>query len=317
MRCSGRRAGCRPATKALTAAFLFTAALAVVLVSGCGQPSPSGRMKVAVTTVPLADFAREVGGDLVEVETLIPPGASPHNFEPTAGQFAFLSEAGVFVMNGLELESWASDVVGKVGNEDLVEVKAADAVPHDRLIRAGDYGGDTDLTGPYDPHVWLDPTLASYQVDAIADGFARADPGNRATYKANAAAYKEKLAALDAELASRTSAFSSRSFVALHPAWTYLARRYGLDQAGVVEELPGKEPSGKQVRELVDEIKGRGIKVVFAEPQFSPRAAEAIAEESGARVLTLDPLGDPESPEVSTYVKMMQHDASVMEEAMR
>jgi zinc transport system substrate-binding protein len=300
----------------LTAA--LTAALAAAaLAAGCGQQAPSGRMKVAVTTAPLADFARNVGGDMVEVETLVPPGASPHTYEPTAGQFQFLSDASVLVTNGLGLEAWVSDVIAKVGGKDLVEVKAGDAVPRDRLIRAGDYGGDTDLSGPYDPHVWLDPTLAAYQVDAIAEGFARADPDNSEAYLANAASYKEKLAGLDAELSERTSAFSRKSFVALHPAWTYFARRYGLEQAGVVEELPGKEPSARQIRELLDEIKARGITVVFAEPQFSPQAAEAIASEGGARVLTLDPLGDPDRPDVSTYIRMMRHDTAVMEEGMR
>jgi zinc transport system substrate-binding protein len=274
-------------------------------------------MKVVATIAPLEDFARAVGDDLVEVKVLVPPGASPHTFEPTTGQFAFLSEASVFVMNGLELETWATDVVGKVGNENMVKVVAGDAIPKERLIKAGQYGAEADEGRPYDPHVWLDPTLAAYEVNAIAGAYSKADPAHRDTYIRNAATYIQQLNALDREIAGETAAFSKKSFIALHPAWTYFARRYGLDQIGVVEEMPGKEPSGSQINRLVDQIKSRGITVVFAEPQFNPKAAEVIAREGGSQVKMLDPLGNPEKPDVSSYVKLMRHDVAVMGEALR
>lgn len=117
-------------------------------IAGCGRAKQSGRLKVAVSIVPLADFTREVGGDLVEVETLVPPGASPHTFEPTAGQLAFLSRAKVFVTSGLQLEAWAADVFGKVGNKGVVKVVAADAIPRDMLLKTSeaDAGGLTTRT---------------------------------------------------------------------------------------------------------------------------------------------------------------------------
>ena len=291
-------------------------ALAVAL-PGCSPAKQSGRLKVAVSIVPLADFVRQVGDGLVEVETLVPPGASAHTYEPTARQLAFLTQAGLFVTNGLQLETWASSVVDKVGNRELLKVVASDAIPRSRLIKAGQYGGERDLAGPYDPHVWLDPALAAYEVDAVAAGLAKADPTHAATYMKNAAAYKQKLKTLDSEIASRTAAFSKKDFVALHPAWAYFARRYGLTQAGAIEELPGQEPSGKKIKKLIDDIIQRKIDVVFAEPQTNPKAAQVVADEAGARLLFLDALGNPDKPDVSTYIKMVRHDAAVMEEALR
>jgi len=282
-------------------------------IAGCGRAKQSGRLKVAVSIVPLADFTREVGGDLVEVETLVPPGASPHTFEPTAGQVAFLSRAKVFVTSGLQLEAWAADVFSKVGNKGVVKVVAADAIPRDMLLKTS----EADAGGPYDPHVWLDPTLAIYQVNAIARGLAKADPAHADTYRANAEAYVRKLKDLDRQLAGETAAFTKRSFVALHPAWSYFARRYGLVEAGAIEEVPSKEPSGRLINKLVDEIKRQGITVVFAEPQINPKAAEVVAQEGGAKVKVIDPLGNPDKPDASTYIKLMQHNVAVMAEVLK
>jgi zinc transport system substrate-binding protein len=285
----------------------------VLLVAGCGTAKQSGRLEVAVSIVPLADFTREVGGDLVEVETLVPPGASPHTFEPTAGQLAFLSRAKVFVTSGLQLETWAADVFSKVGNKGVVKVVAADAIPRDMLLKTS----EADAGGPYDPHVWLDPTLAIHQVNAIARGLAKADPAHAGTYRDNAAAYGRKLKDLDSRLASETATFTKKSFVALHPAWSYFARRYGLVEAGAIEEVPSKEPSGELISKLVDEIKKQGITVVFAEPQINPKAAEVVAQEGGAKVKFIDPLGNPDKPDVSTYIKLMQHNVAVMAEVLK
>jgi zinc transport system substrate-binding protein len=295
------------------AALVSVLAVGALAVAGCGTGAQSGRLKVAASIVPLADFVRQVGGDLVDVQTLVPPGASPHTYEPTAGQLAFLSQAKVFVTNGLQLESWAADVLGKVGNKGVVRVVAADAIPKDKLLKTS----EVDVEGPYDPHVWLDPTLAAYEVNAIAEGLSRADPEHADVYRANAAAYVDKLGELDGRLAGETAAFTKKEFVALHPAWAYFARRYGLVEAAAVEEVPSKEPSGRLINRIVDDMKRKGITVVFAEPQINPKAAEVIAAETGAQVKFIDPLGDPGKPDVSTYVRLMEHNVDVMAEILR
>ena len=298
--------------------------LAVCLVAGCSARSESdNRIRVAASIVPVADFCRNVGGDLVEVRSLIPAQAGcGHTFEPTVGQIKFLADADVFVINGLGLESWASDVVSKVGNPKQVTMVASDSIPRRLLLPTG----DADLLSSarkgenvYDPHVWLDPSLAIYEVEAIRDCLGRVDPVHRAQYTKNAAAYIEKLKALDAKVAVLIAPARRKEFVATHPTWTYFARRYGVVQAGEVEELPGKEPSLAQINLLMDKVRDLGIKAVFAEPQLSPKAVEVIAQDAGPRVkvFTVDPVGDPENPAVATYVKLMERNAAIICEAMK
>lgn len=285
--------------------------LATMGVAGCGEKEASGGpMKVAASIAPLADFCRQVGGGLVEVELMVPPGASPHTYEPTASQMKFLSDAEVLVLNGLELETWVADVVRKADNPELVEVVAGESVPESNLIEAvGEHG-------LYDPHVWLDPKLAIHEVEAIRDGFIEADPANRQAYTDNADRYMRELVALDGRIKKDTAAFTRKAFVAFHPSFTYYARRYGLDQVGVIEELPGKEPGAGEIADIIEKIKESGATVVLAEPQFSPKVAETIAAEADVGVVTVDPLGDPDNPATNTYVKLMEYGTRELSKAM-
>lgn len=299
--------------KIVPVALVVTALVTTALlgVTGCGEEEAKGPMKVAASTVPLADFCAEVGGDLVEVRTMVPPGSSPHTFEPTTETMKFMSDAKVFVQNGLNLEAWAADTLKKVDNQELVDVVAGDNVPKSDLLEVGE--------GVYDPHVWLDPNLAIYEVEAIRDGFILADPDNEETYKENAEAYIEKLGELDEYVKGETSTFTVKKFVSFHPAFRYFAARYGLEQVGSIEEVPGKEPSVGEIATLVDLMRSENVTVVFTEPQFDPQAAEAIAAEAGADVIlkSLDPLGDTDDPETCTYVKLIKHDTGVMAEVMK
>jgi len=304
-------------------AAIISAAMALAVmfgIPGCGRKEPregSGgdTLKVAADIMPMADFCRHVGGDLVEVEILIPAGASPHTYELTSEQMKFLSEADLLVTNGLGLIPWAEDLYRKVDNPGLVAMAAAEAVPRSELIEV-DGGGEN---GVYDPHVWLDPNLAVYQVEAIRDALVEADPENGEEYRENAKKFIEELKELDGYIREKVAAFTETKFVSFHPAWGYFARRYGLEQVGVVEELPGKEPSAGEIAELVDLIKEEGVRVVFTEPQFNPKAAEAITGETGAEVVLkdLDPLGDPDDSERDGYIKLIRYDLGVMEGVMR
>lgn len=320
---------------------LFVAST-ICMTAGCGGMDTGGdRIKAAVEIAPLADFCRNVGGDLVEVRTMVPPGSSPHSYELTTGQMTFLTEADILVTNGLGLTPWADEVFEGLDNPDLVTVVAGVAVPQSELIEAGEYSnhGDEEAAryneglgkgreldeaeyhehGVYDPHVWLDPSLALYIVESIRDGLIEVDRENEITYRDNADRYLKELRNLDAQIMQEVGNYTSLKFISFHSSWTYFAQRYGLEQMGVIEELPGKEPSTGEIADLVDLVEARGVRVIFAEPQFSPRAAEAVAEESGGTVVVkmLDPLGDPENPDTDTYIKMMKHDLAVMGEALR
>jgi zinc transport system substrate-binding protein len=267
-----------------------------------------GKLKVVASIAPLADFARQVGKDRVNVLLLLPPGASPHTYEPVPRTVQQISKARIFIEVGAGLEFWADRLIAATA-KGITTVTCSDGI---QLIRGEDH--DHALSN-VNPHIWLDPVICMKIVDRIAAAFAAADPANATFYRKNAAAYASRLAALDREIAQTVKTFRTREYVTFHPAWDYFARRYGLRVAGVIEEAPGKEPTPRHVQRLLDEVRQMKTKVIFAEPQFSPRIAEAIAQEAGARVLMLDPIGGEGGRE--TYIDLMKYNLAMMEKAMK
>ena len=292
---------------------LSTLVLMTFLLGGCGgTPTPDAdKVKVAVSIAPLADLAQQVGGEHVTVTTLVPPAASPHTYELTPTQVKEVAEANVLALIGLGFEFWAEDVVESAANPDLIVVYTSEGIEivHDEH----EHEHEGHKVG--NPHVWLDPRNAMVQVGHIRDALVEADPAHQAEYEASAEAYVTQLEALDEEIAAQVATWSYREFIAFHPSWAYFAQRYGLVQAAVVERTPGKEPSPAELAEIIETARRIGARAIFAEPQFSPKAAETIAAESGAQVLFLNPLGGAEGP--TSYLEMMRYNVAQMEKALK
>jgi zinc transport system substrate-binding protein len=235
-------------------------------------------IKVVATISPLADFARQVGGEKVEVTLLLPSGASPHTFEPTPKIVRKIAEASIFLKIGSGLEFWADRMIHSAStNIYIVDSSAGvdlitDIAHHDKH----EHHGPEDRAHA-DPHIWLDPVICIQIISKIETALSTIDPPNALYYKRNAAAYQKKLRQLDKEIAERTKLFRTREYVTFHSAWNYFSRRYGLKVAAVIEESPGKEPAPRQVKKIIEILKRQNTRVVFAEPQFSPKIAETIA----------------------------------------
>ena len=319
-----KQPGCpwpRPKTGSRLRGFILQACLAAwvlaLLTGPAGAAPPAGKLLVAATIVPLGDFCQKIGGDLVQVQVLIPPGASPHAFEPPPSVMARASQARVFVYIGAGLEPWADKLLRSRGGDGLVVVEAAQGVPllkdthqhhHEEAEKPGHSGRhheaeeSADLQPGGNPHIWLDPVLAQDICRKIASAFIQADPGHRAQYEANLKNYLAALDELHREIDSRARGWRLRDFVSFHPSFSYFARRYNLHEVGTIEAAPGREPTPRHLKNLVAAIRGYGIKVVFAEPQLNPRVAEVIAQEAGVKVLKLDPMGGP-PPYGSDYLQ--------------
>jgi zinc transport system substrate-binding protein len=275
------------------------------------------KIRVVATISPLADFAKQVGGDKVEVTLLLPPGASPHTYEPTPKILREISQAEVFLKIGSGLEFWADRMLRAVSKDmEIVDSSAGVDLIRD-ISHTHDHSNDFDRHHgtDTDPHIWLDPTICVQIITKIEAAFSKADPSNAAYYRENAEAYKEKLRELDQEIFQRTKLFRTREYVTFHSAWNYFSRRYGLKVAAVIEESPGKEPSPRHVKKIIDILRSLDTRVIFAEPQFSPKIAETIAREAGAQVLFLDPEGGQKGRE--TYMELMRYNLSVMEKALK
>ncbi len=310
--------------------------LTVILGAGPSQAQPP-KMRVAASILPLADFCRQIGGDKVEVQVLIPPGASPHTFEPSPGTLTGLAQAKVLVYIGGGLEPWIDKFLGSLKEKKPFVVEATHGIALIKEIPEHVRGSDspghrhpekTDKVqedqkeapghdhGAGNPHIWLNPILAQDICHQIAAAFIQVDSKNRAFYEQNLHTYLEKLSGLDKHLANQIAWFKIREFVSFHPSFTYFARRYNLKEVGVIEVAPGREPTPRAFQNIKKAIRHYNIKVIFAEPQFSPRIAEVLAKEAGVEVLFLDPIGG-HPPYGDNYLKMMQFNVETMAKAMK
>jgi zinc transport system substrate-binding protein len=204
------------------------------------------------------------------------------------------------------LEYWADRLVEGAGNPNLAVVDTSQAI--EILEGHGDGSGGN-------PHIWLDPQNAILQVSHIRHALIQADPTHADDYQANAESYIDELQTLDQEIAAEVATWSNQKFIAFHPAWAYFARRYGLEQVAVIEAAPGREPSPAEVAHIVETAQRIGAGAIFAEPQFSAKAAQTIAAESGARVLFLDPLGSSLCD--ACYLNLMRYNVGQMAKALR
>ncbi|GAB4166645.1 MAG: metal ABC transporter substrate-binding protein [Terrimicrobiaceae bacterium] len=300
------------------------AGLAVSLSSLPAQDTPpAGRLRVVTSFLPMQSHAAAIAGDRADVIQLLDKETGPHDFQLTPGDVRKLADADLFVINGVGLEDWLDKLVAQAGNKNLKVVDTSQGItllesPEAVFDRHGhshghDHHGHDHGGGP-NPHVWLDPVLAKEQAGAILQALIAADPANRSAYKANAAAYFQKLDALDSDFRSAISALRNRNLVTFHDAFPYLAKRYGLNYVGYVEEFPEKDPSPKQLAALVQKIREIQVGVIFAEEGYTPNLLERIAEQTGARVSALDTLevgvGSP-----TAYIERMQKNLAAMQGA--
>ncbi|MDR7579540.1 MAG: zinc ABC transporter substrate-binding protein [Armatimonadota bacterium] len=270
-----------------------------LLVAACAPRAPApSNLRVVASFYPLAELVREVGGSRVEVRQLVPPGAEPHDYEPTPGDVAKLREARVFVYNGAGFEPWVEKLAAELP-PDAVRVEATRGLP---LVEAQggepDHEHDEKKTGQgskedarrLDPHVWLDPVLAQDMVDHVTDGLVRADAEGGPEYRERAAALKRRLEDLHHRYERALARCRTKVVLTSHAAFGYLARRYGLRLVSVAGVSPEAEPSPRRVRELVALARREGVRAVFAESAAGDRAVRALAGELGVPVLRLDPL---------------------------
>jgi len=274
------------------------ALMASVLLTACQEEEEveegeTPRVNVVVSLAIFADFVRQVGSDRVDVSTLIPAGADPHTYEPGPSRVAELTNADLVIANGLGLEATLEDVIEENTPSSAISVELAEGLP---LI-------------DNNPHLWLDVQNAIAYLERIRDALAEIDPAGAETYRANTDSYLAELQALDEEVAAAIDSIPSekRKLVTFHDAFPYLAHRYGLELVGVVVASPGKEPSAKDVANLVEAIAAEDVPAVFKEPQLNARILELAADDAGVEVCTL--YSGALDKKVNTYVKLMRFNA--------
>lgn len=256
------------------------------------------RVTVVTTLFPLYDMARAIGGDDADAVLLLPPGLSPHDFEPTPNDIVTIAEADVFVYTGPFMEPWAEDVLAGIGDDGPVTADSSEGisfVPMEAYAEDA-HGHEEDgheHAGGNDPHIWLDFDNAAVMATHIAEAFAEADPVAAPRYAERAADYLVGLAELDYAYGEGLSDCRVRTIVyGGHYAFGYLAHRYGLTHVAAQGFSPDAEPTASELVSLVRQVNDLGIRHIFSEALASPRIAEIIAAESGAGILELNPAGN-------------------------
>ncbi|WP_026368185.1 metal ABC transporter solute-binding protein, Zn/Mn family [Aminiphilus circumscriptus] len=341
--------------------FSVLAAGLLALVAGTAFSSgavaaEAAKLKVTATIFPLYDFARQVGGDRVEVSLLLPPGVEAHTYAPRPGDMIRLGNAEIFLYTGELMEPWAENLVKGVDSPALLVVdtsrgiELAEEDEHDEHVHFGEAessghaaaspeehhghdqkasadahaGGASDhhhLHHGKDPHIWLDPVLARIMVRTIAEAFAAKDPAGAESYRNNAESYAKELAALDREITEGLSACERRTIIyGGHFAFGYFARRYGLEHVSPYPSFaPDAEPSPRAVAELVETMKRTGASVIYHEELIDPKVARAIASETGARLLLLHGahnLSREEREQGLTYLQIMRDNLARLREGL-
>jgi ABC-type Zn uptake system ZnuABC Zn-binding protein ZnuA len=281
-------------------------------------------LRVIATTSILADLVKNVGGDRVQVRTLLASGTDPHTYAPTPSDVQAIAESQIIFENGHGLEEWLGELTENAGGTRPTIAASQGLTPIDRDEAEGadeHQHGTAEQHG--DPHMWFDVHNTIRYVENIRDGLKQVDPAAAATYDANAAAYIEELRQLDAEIVKlvETVPAARRKLITNHDTFGYFAQRYGFEVVGNVFEgvSTEQEPSAQQIAGLVKLLKEQQVPAVFTENTVNPRLAEQVAGEAGVKVVTTlytDALG-PEGSDGDTYIKLMRYDVEQIVEALK
>ncbi len=285
-------------------AMIFMPALCLLL--SVPLPAFADRLPVFVSIVPQKYFVQRIGGNLVDVQVVVQPGADPHTYEPKPSQMMAMSKSKIYFAIGVPFEKTWLEKFSAINPAMLIVhtdqgiekiAMAADAhhgddehwEKHENTASEGQHEEQHDHDhGVMDPHTWLSPPLVKIQAEHILDALVKVDPANAGTYNANFKEFAAQIDAIDAEFRRIFAGKQGMEFMVFHPAWGYFARTYGLKQVPV--EIEGKEPKPGQLKDLIESARAHNIKVIFVQPQFSSKSAVMVARAIGGEVVVADPL---------------------------
>lgn len=275
-------------SRAALAAIAVVIPLAMLATIYTGRPAQQvsqeqERITVVASFYPLYEFASRIGGDRVQVSSLVPAGIEPHDWEPTPQDRLRVQSASMLVINGAGFESWADDMEANV----VVDTSEGMELEHEEEIGEDEHGHE----GGVNPHIWLDPVLAKHQVEKIRDAMITADPENADYYNQNAVEFIAELDQLDAFARLELGECEKSDFIAFHDAFVHFAERYGLTQHSIHGVSPEGEILPQRMPEMIGLANELGIDVIYSEDLVDSRLADTIAGEiPGGRVLVLSPI---------------------------
>jgi len=289
------------------------AILIVLLLASCGgiPASASGKAApvVLTSTSILADVTRQIAGDRLHVESLLPAGSDPHSYQPTPQDAAKVADSKLMIVNGAGYEQFLNSLLNNAG--DQITIVEASTGIHSR-----------NEDGTIDPHMWLDPNNMIAYVDNIREALTQLDPTGKTVYQSNADAYISQLKALDLWIQTQVNQISpqKRLLITNHESLGYFAARYGFNVVGTVVKSFSSDasPSAQQLAALIDEVRSSKAPAIFLDTGDNDTFARQLAEETGVKVVTdlhLESLTD--GPPAPTYIDMMKYNVTQIVNALK
>jgi zinc transport system substrate-binding protein len=340
-------------------------AVSAIFVTGCGKnevvsttssnktsnpvatAQSKEKLKVVTSFYPMYEFSKQVAGDHADVTVLVPAGTEPHDWEPSAKDMALLSEADIFIYNGI-VEEWVDKAIESTSNEERIVVEASHGIDlmegevhdHEEGEKEANHADEEAHTeeatvhadeevhsdeeahedeGILDPHVWLSPVLAQKEVATILEAFVKADPLNESDYKKNAESYISQLQELDEEFKTGLKDIKTKEFVTQHAAFGYLAKEYNLTQVAIAGLSPEQEPLPDKMIDIVKFAKEHHVTTIFFETLADPKVADTLAKEIGAKIDVLNPLEGLTKEETTNnmdYISVMKKNLEGLKKAL-
>lgn len=300
----------------------FMIGLFVLVLVACGQKTSQDSkeakgMKIVTSFYPIYAMVKEISGDLNDVR-MIQSSSGIHSFEPSANDIAAIYDADVFVYHSPILESWAGSLDPSLQNSKVKVIEASDGMTLERVpgLEDMEVGDGIDEKTLYDPHTWLDPEKVSEEARIIADKLSELDSANKDTYQKNAQHFSTKAHDLTKKYQPVFEKASQKTFVTQHTAFSYLAKRFGLNQLGIAGISPDQEPSPRQLSEIQDFVKTYRVKTIFTESNLSSKVADTLVKSTGVSLKTLNPLeADPQNDK--SYLENLEDNIAILAEELK
>lgn len=308
---------------------LFTLfALTVLLLTACGNKEKINKDQLSIytTVYPLQYFAERIGGEAVNVQSIYPPGADEHTFDPTQKDMIALADSDLFFYIGLGLEGFVENAEKTMQNEHVKMIATAEAITEDMLDENHDHDEEVEHNhddhhnhGAFDPHVWMSPVLSDALAYAIKEALIEAAPDKKADFEKNFEELRDDLLKLDRKFIEMAENAPTKTFFVSHAAFGYIADTYGLDQVAIAGLNSQSEPSQKQLASIVDYAKEHNVKYVLFEQNVSSKLTDVIRKEIGAESLMLHNLGVLTTEDLKNdedYFSLMEYNVRTLEQAL-
>ena len=289
----------------------------------CGQKASQDNrnetkgMKIVTSFYPIYAMVKEVSGDLNDVR-MIQSSSGIHSYEPSANDIAAIYDADIFIYHSHTLESWAGSLDPSLQKSKVKVIEASDGMTLERVPGLEDVeaGNGVDEKTLYDPHTWLDPEKVAEEAQIIADKLSEQDSANKETYQKNAQNFSAKAQDLTKKYQPIFEKSSQKTFVTQHTAFSYLSKRFDLNQLGIAGISPDQEPSPRQLTEIQEFVKTYKVKTIFTESNVSSKVADTLVKSTGVSLKTLNPLeADPQNDK--SYLENLEENMAILAQELK